>query len=763
MLIKQEATTHRDLRLTESDADLVVVGGGLAGTCCAITAARAGLRTVLVQDRPVLGGNASSEVRLWILGATAHMGNNCRWARESGVVGEIMIENMHRNPEGNALLVDAVMLDKARAEPNLTLLLNTAALDCAKATDDPDRIASVRALCSQNATEYNLRAPLFCDASGDGILGFRAGAAFRMGAEARAEFDEKFAPDESYGSLLGHSIYFYAKDAGRPVEFVPPSFALSPDEVVERIPRHGGFKVGEDGCRLWWIEFGGRLDTIHDTEAIKWKLWKVAYGVWNYFKNSGRFPEARHLTLEWIGHVPGKRESRRFEGDYMLTQHDVVEQRRHADDVAYGGWAIDLHPADGVYSPLRGCTQWHMRGIYPIPYRCLYSRNVRNLFMAGRLISVSHVAFGSTRVMATGALAGQAVAIAAALCKAHGVLPRELGQLQIHPLQQALLRTGQHIPGVRLDDADDLFRQATIGVSSQRNLAGLPPSGRKRRLSRSLAQMLPVSAGPMPRVTVRLDADVTTTQRFELRSCRLADHHTPEVVLAVREVSLSAGTDQPVELDFDVSIDEPRYVFVCAIMNPLVSVHMSAALVTGVVAVTHHRDQRPETDIGIEPLELWSPLRRPADQNMAVSIDPPLSAFGPANLSNGLQRPTCGANAWIAAFDDAKPTVTLQWPQPVDIGRVVIGFDADYDHPMESVLMGHPERHMPYCVRHFRLLGDGGTLLFEDDGNYRDRREITFDPAVRTARLEVECLSTWGSCSPAIFEIRVLPPGRGWP
>ncbi len=755
MITKESPAVHRELKTMTHDADLVVVGGGLAGTCCAITAARAGLKVVLVQDRPVLGGNASSEVRLWILGATAHMGNNCRWARESGVIGELMVENLARNPEGNALLVDALLLEMCLAEPNLTVLLNTAAIDCSKKEGDADTITAVRAFCSQNSTMYDLRAPLFCDASGDGILGFRAGAAFRVGAESRHEFDEKFAPDESYGSLLGHSIYFYSKDAGRPVEFVPPSFALTPREIEEKIPRHEGFKVGVEGCRLWWIEYGGRLDTVHDTETIKWELWKVAYGVWNYYKNSGKFPQAKNLTLEWIGHVPGKRESRRFEGDYMLRQQDFVEQRRHDDDVSYGGWAIDLHPADGVYSPHHGCTQWHTRGIYPVPYRCMFSRNVKNLFLAGRIVSSSHVAFGSTRVMATCALGGQAVAHAAALCKEYGLLPRDIAHGErIRLLQRNLIRSGQHIPGVRLDGPDDLARQATITASSVLQLSHLKASGDIVLLDRSRAQMLPVRPGPMPKVTLTLDAAEATTARVELRVCTRPDHHTPEKVLAAKEVRLAAGLAQRVTVDFGVEIDVPRYVWVCVMKNPALKVHYSDALIAGLLAVYHRHDQKPG-DIGVEPLEIWTPVRRPAPQNLAISLDPPLATFGTDNLTNGVQRPTCGSNAWIADPNDPLPAVTLQWPKPQAVGRVVVTFDADYDHPMESVLWGQPERHMPCCVRHFRLRDAGGATLFEDDANHHDRREIVLGRPVQTDTLTLECLSSWGPCPASVFEVRV--------
>lgn len=316
--------------------DLVITGGGLSGTCAAITAARQGLKVVLVQDRPVLGGNASSEVRLWILGATSHMGNNNRWSREGGVIDELLVENTYQNPEGNPIILDMILLDKVIQEPNITLLLNTAVYEVEKA--GPDTIRSLKAFCSQNSTTYQLEAPLFCDASGDGIVGFLAGAAFRMGAESREAFDEPMAPDADYGELLGHSLYFYSKDTGKPVKFTAPSFAI---DVSKEVPRFRNFKANEHGCQLWWVEHGGRLDTVHDTERIKWELWRVVYGIWDYIKNSGKFPEAETMTLEWVGMIPGKRESRRFEGDYMLSQRDLIEQRTHPDAVAYGGWSID--------------------------------------------------------------------------------------------------------------------------------------------------------------------------------------------------------------------------------------------------------------------------------------------------------------------------------------------------------------------------------------------------------------------------------------
>lgn len=747
-MIREMPATSRDLNTITVTADLAIVGGGFAGTCAAITAARAGLRAVLIHDRPVLGGNSSSEVRLWVLGATCHMGSPNRWAREGGVVDELLVENMYRNPEGNALIYDLVLLEKVAAEPNITLLLNTAAFEVAKS--DPDTIEAVRAYCSQNSTMYEVRAPLFCDASGDGVVGFLSGAAFRMGAEATAEFGEKFAPTKEYGELLGHSMYFYSKDVGRPVQFIAPSFAM---KDITKIPRYRQFNARDHGCRLWWIEWGGRLDTIHDSEKIKWELWRVVYGVWDYIKNSGKFPEAANLTLEWVNHIPGKRESRRFEGDYLLRQQDVVEQRHHADAVAFGGWALDLHPADGVFSDKPGCTHWRMRGTYQIPYRCLYSRNIRNLFLAGRIISVTHAAFGSTRVMGTLAHAAQAVALAAVLCRRHNLLPAQITD-RIGELQLELLRRGQHIPQDRLEDPIDLARQATVTASSEFHLRQLPPGGPVVRLDKSWAQMLPVAAGRAPQVTFLVDVDEPTTLQLELRTSQRTDNHTADVILATKTVTLPADKNQPVVADFDAMIDQPLYAFYCLLQNPKVSVHTSEQRLTGVLSVIRAYKQAPTEDVGVESFEVWCPQRRPGGQNLAVIVEPPLKCFTAANITNGLHRPTSAPNAWLAALDDALPKVTLRWSKPQSISRVELFFDTDYDHPMESVLMGHPERAMPFCVKHYRLRDGQGTLLAETTDNHQTRNTITFERRVTTDQIVIECVASHSPVPAAIFAVQ---------
>ncbi|HEU0295131.1 MAG TPA: FAD-dependent oxidoreductase [Anaerolineales bacterium] len=757
--MKLEAPVEkRDLKTDHVASDLVIVGGGMAGTCCAITAARLGLKVTLVQDRPVLGGNASSEVRLWILGATSHMGNNNRWAREGGVIDEILVDNLYRNPEGNPLIFDTILLEKVVAEPNIRLLLNTAAFEVAK--QDADTIESVRAICSQNSTSYVLSAPLFVDASGDGIVGFLSGAAFRMGAERKEEFGEKLAPEETYGELLGHSLYFYSKDTGRPVQYIPPSFALAD---ITTIPRFRSFNTKEHGCRLWWIEYGGRLDTVHDTEKIKWELWKIVYGVWNHIKNSGNFPEAENLTLEWVGHIPGKRESRRFEGDVMLTQQDIIEQRLHPDAVAHGGWAVDLHPADAIYSELPPCNQWHSRGVYQIPYRCLYSRNVRNLFLAGRIISTSHVAFGSTRVQATLSAAAQAVAVAAAHCQAEEAYPRDmLEPTHMISLQRDLLRLGQFIPNVVLHDRDDMAQAAHISASSVLALSELPPDGEYLALEYSWAQMLPVNPGRLPHFTFFADATAPTTLIVELRTSNRPSNYTPDVILGSREISLTPG-EAELELDFNLPVDEARYVFLTFQKNPHVCLRTSKQRLTGLLsvankynkAVANSSRQEPPAglDIGIESFEFWTPQRRPNGHNLALRIEPALHVFAEENVINGLARPTNAPNAWVADYHDPKPSLTLSWQKPFALRQVELSFDTDFDHPLETVLMGHPENAMPFCVKTYRVLANEQELAFVTD-NHQTRRIHTLSEPIITDCLTVELLETRGGVPPALFEIR---------
>lgn len=739
------------------DADMVVVGGGIAGVCASITAARAGIRVVLVQDRPVLGGNASSEVRLWILGATSHMGNNNRWAREGGVIDELLLENTYRNKEGNPLIFDTILLEKVTQEHNITLLLNTAVYEISKKSDR--LIRSVAAFCSQNSTEYELSAPLFCDASGDGIIAFLSGASFRMGAEPAEEFGEGFAPDvEDYGELLGHSIYFYTKDTGKPVRFVPPAYAL---QDAGELPRIRNYQLQDHGCKLWWVEYGGRMDTIHQSEKIKWELWKVIYGIWHYVKNSGKFPEAENLTLEWVGTIPGKRESRRFEGDYMLSQKDVVAQREHEDAVAFGGWSLDLHPADGVYSDKMGCNQWHSKGVYQIPYRCYYSKDIQNLFLAGRIISASHVAFGSSRVMATCGHGAQAVGMAAVLCNYHKLFPAQLyEQGKIKELQNRLNLAGQSIPGVPLQLRENIARRARIEVSSTYQLEALPFDGPWMHLDKGIAQMLPLEAGKNHGYRILVKAEAATILQCELRVSEKTKNHTPDTTLGKQEFHLQPG-EQYLDINFDRALNQDQYAFFTLLKNEAVWLKGSSRRATGILsvfnkenkAVSNFGRQEPPPHLGVDSYEFWTPERRPQGQNIAMEIMPAITAYHADYLMNGFTRPCVRTNAWCADLQDPHPQIKLQWETPQQISTIQLHFDTDFDHPLESALMEHPEHVMPFCVRNYSIRDQKGQVIYRKQDNYQTINRIAFKEPVVTDRLEINLEHPSAEVPAAVFAI----------
>lgn len=415
-------------------ADFCVVGGGMAGLCAAIAAARHGAKVVLMQERPVLGGNASSEIRMWICGARGK--NN----RETGILEEIILENYYRNPQKNYHIWDSVLYEKVRFEKNITLLLNCT---CTSLEMDGNRIKSVKGWQMTTQTWHTVEAKIFADCSGDSILAPLSGAEFRVGREARDEFNESIGPVEADKKTMGMSCLIQAREMPYPQPFIPPAWAYdypTEDDIPHEFRSHD---VRE--TNFWWIELGGDQDSIHDTEEIRDELLKIAFGIWDHIKNHGDHG-AENWTLEWIGFLPGKRESRRYVGDHILTQNDVRAEGRFDDIVAYGGWPMDDHHPAGFRYPGPPTIYHHAPSPYGIPYRCLYSRNIENLMFAGRNISATHAALSSTRVMGTCAIMGQAVGTAAAIAIRDGLTPRGVYQQRIGELQQALMEDDCYLP-----------------------------------------------------------------------------------------------------------------------------------------------------------------------------------------------------------------------------------------------------------------------------------------------------------------------------
>ncbi len=460
----------------ELACDLLVAGGGPAGVSCALAAARLGSRVVLCQDRPVLGGNASSEVRMHIVGATGLDAGVALETelREGGIVEELRLDLAVGNPQRSPSMFDLLLYDKCRREPNLTLLLNTT-VDGADVVDGTIRF--VTATRASTEDQFRIRATLFADCTGDGRLGVEAGAPFRHGREGREEYGETLAPPTADHRTLGSTILFQARRHAQPMPFVAPPWVRRFKDDDFRLRPFG--KAGSDlGLEYgyWWAEWGGCLDTIKDNERIRDELLAIVLGIWDHVKNRSQV-DASHWALEWFGFLPGKRESRRFVGRHVLTEDDLVSSRPFPDAIAYGGWPIDTHPPEGVDVPnLPPCEQHHLPFLYDIPLRSCLSAGVSNLVFAGRNLSATHIAFASTRVMATCAAVGQGLGTAAALALREGVMLAEASENAafLRRVQQRLLRDDCYLIGVANEDADDLVRVASTVTASSCQRGGEP-------------------------------------------------------------------------------------------------------------------------------------------------------------------------------------------------------------------------------------------------------------------------------------------------
>ena len=446
---------NNQLKTTVRKADVCVIGGGLAGMLAAISAARHGAKVVLMHDRPVLGGNASSEIRMWICGA----GSRVKYLQETGIMEEIALENMKRNPDRNYAVWDTILYEKVRFQENLDLLLNCA---CCKAETENGKIRSVTGFQLTTYTWQTVEAEIFIDCSGDSILAELTGAEYRVGREAKSEFGEEFGLETADRKTMGMSLLIQARETDHPVSFTPPEWAYQypTDEAMNNKPHT---VLRDLNTNFYWIELGGESDTIHDTETLRDELLKIALGVWDHMKNQGDHG-AENWELEWLGFLPGKRESRRYVGDCILTQQDVESAARFDDEIAYGGWQIDNHLPGGFRMDAKGGAHLQKRRLsepYPIPFRSLYSHNIENLMFAGRNISASHVAFSSTRVMGTIGLLGRAAGTGAAIAVQHGLMPRQACQQYITEIQDTLMEDDCFLPGLRRKIAP-LSKEATL-------------------------------------------------------------------------------------------------------------------------------------------------------------------------------------------------------------------------------------------------------------------------------------------------------------
>ncbi|MEK5435269.1 MULTISPECIES: FAD-dependent oxidoreductase [Paenibacillus] len=740
--------------------DITVVGGGLAGVNAAIAAARLGRTVALVHNRPVLGGNSSSEVRVWVCGATAH--GKHRNARETGIMGELFIENQFCNPDGNPYIWDLVVMEAVKAEPNIRLFLNTDVHEVeAEGEADQRRICSVTGWMMGSERKIRLKSEIYLDCTGDGLIGFLAGAQYRLGREAHNEYGEAWAPENADDITLGSTILFYTKDAGHPVKYVPPSFAK--DILQTTIPITRVIRSGDSGCDYWWVEWGGELDTVHENERIRDELWSVIYGIWDYIKNSGKF-DSENMTLEWIGALPGKREYRRFIGDYVLNQNDIIAQRRFEDSVTFGGWSIDLHPPQGMYSIESGSKHWHMDGSYHIPFRSLYSINVSNLMFAGRNVSATHIAFGTTRVMATCAVMGEAAGTGAAIAVQHGGSPRDVYEIHLEELSQTLLRQDASVLGIVNHDDRDQAQRATICASSTRvRLAAENPSD-KFALETDAGLLLPVNP-ELSELELLLDSAGDTKLTVEVWSTGSPQNYVPIQLETSATVSVSAGEAQWVSFPLSWKPGTPRNAFIIIKSNSCITLRVDDRYETGVLSFRKN-DGVMETNTLTDQQEdqllvMWrtNGLER---KTFCFRAFPEIEAYSAYKAIDGYRRPYDGPHAWkseeLSCGEEA--CLELSWTdRPVELNQVHIVFNDDVN---EDLINLHHHRTpfdtIPELVRDYRLeaFSEGKwTVLHREKGNYKRKRIHRLPAPVKASALRLVVEASNGGRFAEVVEVRV--------
>ena len=448
------------LETKELNCDLCVIGGGMSGLCAAISAAREGIKVVLMHERPVLGGNASSEIRMWICGASG------KDNRETGILEEIALENLYRNPTKSYAIWDSVLFDFVKREENITLLLNCTCMDaeCEDGSFEYNRERKIKSVTGYQMTTqkfYKVNASFFCDSSGDSILAPLTNAEFMLGRESKDCFNEDSTLTESDTMTMGMSCLIQGRETNENISYIPPRFAtkLTKKDFENRDPH-----LEYDSENFWYLELGGNRDTISDTEELRDELLGLATGTWDYIKNSGCF-DADKWELDFLGFLPGKRESRRMVGEYIITQKDISQGFVFDDEIAFGGWPLDDHFPGGFYHRGVPNTYFPTPAPYSIPYRALYSKNIENLFFAGRNISMTHLAMSSIRVMATCGLLGEAVGKASAIAVKEKTTPHGVYLKHISHLQELLQNEDSFLPS-RTRRISDICKNTVLSGAS---------------------------------------------------------------------------------------------------------------------------------------------------------------------------------------------------------------------------------------------------------------------------------------------------------
>lgn len=702
--------------------DFVIIGAGMAGICAAVQAARLGLTVALVNNRGYLGGNASAEIGVIVNGATGSQEFNFH-ARETGIIEEILLENLHRNPQGNRYIWDTVLLDFVRREKNITLFANT---NVDKVIVDNSQIKCVSGAQSGTEKRFDFEGRFYLDSTGDGTVGYLAGAEYKMGREAKAEFGERIAPDNQDKYVLPSTLVFCSKDVGRPIKYIAPDFAL--DIEKSGVLRYR--EIPENGFNSkWYYEVGGEYDQIKDNEEIIQKHRELVYGIWDYIKNSGKY-QSENYDLEYVSCIPGKRESRRLIGDYILNENDITARRDFEDTVAYGGWSIDLHAIEGFFSKEQKNKHIYLKGIYQIPYRSGYSKNIPNLFIGGRNMSTSHVAFGTTRVMSTLAIFAEALAVAAYLCVKHDTTPKGVYESYLEELHQLLIMQDHYVVGKRLADKNDIVQGARLTASSTKKFEAVRIDEMKS-VNCNMAVSMPLN-GKIESISVPIRSEMGTTLEYEIYLPLKRESYSPDNLLKKGTVKIAPSKEvQWVELAVDKEID-CYFAFIKIMENKSLEIGISNEKLAGVICMEEQALNNPHC-IDVETLIQKKTLCEEQKYSICFKVYPEQSTYSADNIKNGWIRPFGSPNLWVSDNKVNNEWVSISFNEMKKISELNIFFNSDLN-----------TRYMntrPYDFNAFSQVVKDYTVYYKKGNEYIVLLEVK-DNFQRVNRLRFEPLET---------------------
>ena len=727
--------------------DVIVAGGGPAGVPAAIACARKGVKTLLLQNRSMLGGNGSSEVGITFDGAAVgHI-----YSRESGIAEEIRrLRDMDPNFSGDWT---RAMEKLAAAEKNLTVVCDTHVYDVNMA--DNETIEAVQAINIRTLCKQRYTGKIFIDCTGDAWLGYYAGAKMRFGRESVAQHGEEAAAPIAdtltmSGCIKGDTKQFFEKMDHR-VEYHAPAW-------VPKLPEDDAeFGRVITGAKMhWWLEAPNTYDDIWDAEESRDALLLVVLGFYDHLKNYwSKKDTVANDRMIFASVFDGRRESRRLIGDYIMTQQDCESSCHFDDAITYTGWAIDIHHPEGIYSGKKGPLYYDQHVKQPkVPYRCLYSKNINNLMMAGRNISVTHVALGTVRVQNTIATLGQAAGTAAAMCVKLGETPRGIYQNHIKALQQQLLKDDQFIPGFKNEDAGDPCRTAKATASS------FSTTEIFRDEMGVVGELRPLDRRCRARLRVRQSQDITTLY------CKLSSENDTPTTVTMHAYTMGG--------DIDTYSTPSEKVTVQGVVPPKsegwVKFDFSDHPLQGDGAVMAILE--PADGISwrvIEKLTFYSWLsytddagkwKSEGNKTYWIRAGSPkeniLANCAPENVINGLSRIVDAEHyEWVSNPKEALPQwIALEFEEPTPVNSVSIVFDTDITNPGTCWRTKFP--HVSTCVKaYFIEVFDGNEWIqvAAEDGNFMRKRTHLFN-ILTAQKIRITVTETWGDPSARIMEVR---------